>query len=193
MKVFGSDGDGQSALIDAMLFFFIMIIGSVFLNVSFVQNVERTVLLRDDANYCRDTLDTLLECTIQRTNYTKNNDGEFVNVELINRNVFQLITEDLLLRDNISRVDENSLVMGIERPIEYVLDNLTSYTFGNGSRIRIFHYSIQCSLGNTILEISDIGPDEYFKNSLNIFTAQQKSHSLIVEEEIDFLLHLWRV
>lgn len=153
MKKIKRDLQAQSALIDALLFFVILILASTFLNLSGIRGIEEVVLRKDDMGYARDTLETLLKCSVNMTNYTRYANGSAVNVELVHRNIQELIVEDLMLRNNSANVDLKSVEQGLERPIKDILDNLTSCTLLNGSRIRAYHYRLNCECGNDGFEI----------------------------------------
>ena len=142
------DKQAQSTLIDALLFFVILILASTFLNLSGIRGIEEVVLRKDDMGYARDTLETLLKCSVNMTNYTRYANGSKVDVEIVHRNVQELIVEDLMLRQNAGNIDLNSIELGLERPIQYILDNLTSYLFMNGSQVPAYQYSLNCEFGN---------------------------------------------
>lgn len=137
----------QSTLIDALLFFVILILASTFLNLSGIRGIEEVVLRKDDMGYARDTLETLLKCSVNITNYTRYVNGSPVDVELVHRNVQELMVEDLMLRQNAGNVDLSSVKLGIEDPIKFILDNITSLTLTNGSQVRAYHYSLNCEYG----------------------------------------------
>jgi len=175
----------QSTLIDALLFFLILILASTFLNLSGFRGIEEVVLRKDDMGYARDTLETLLKCSVNNTNYTRYSNGSTVNVELLHRNVQELMVEDLMLRQNAGNVDLNSVEQGLERRIKNILDNLTSYTFINGSQIRIYHYSLNCEYGNAGFGIlSGILP-------LERYSSQRWIHMTGPGEKAKITLLIW--
>jgi len=162
---FKRDLQAQSTLIDALLFFVILILASTFLNLSGFRGIEEVVLRKDDMGYASDTLETLLKCSVNMTNYTRDVNGTAVNVELVHRNVQELIVEDLMLRKNAENVDLNSVELGLERSIIYILDNLTSYTFTNGSQVRAYHYRLNCEYGTEGFRIlSGVLPQERYSS-----------------------------
>jgi len=150
---------GQSALIDASLFFVILVLASVFLNLTGYRGVEEVVLRKDDMGYARDALDSLMKCTVNRTNYTKFSEGAKLEVELLHKNVLELMMEDLMLRHKGHGVDFDSVELGLERPVRWIADNLTAYTFANMTRVRNFHYQLSCSYNDVNFRISDSGDE----------------------------------
>ncbi|MDP6156197.1 MAG: hypothetical protein QGH39_06700 [Candidatus Thermoplasmatota archaeon] len=177
----------QSTLIDALLFFVILILASTFLNLSGIRGIEEVILRKDDMGYARDTLETLLKCSINMTNYTRYSNGSTMNVELVHRNVQELIAEDLMLRHNAGNVDLNSVERGFERPIKYILDNLTSYTFTNHSQVRAYHYRLNCEYGNEGFQIlSGIPPVERY-------SSQRRIHMTDTGDIVNIILLIWTV
>lgn len=160
MKPCRRDRKGQSAVIDALLFFFIMIVASLFLNHTSFAEVEKININGKEIEYSQNVFDALMKCTVNTTNYTKIIGEKKVDVELIHKNVLELLLEDLSLRERAGGVDNNSLERGMERAISDILTNLTSYTFSNHSQIRLFNFYL---LGETkyldeliTVEIGDI-------------------------------------
>ena len=149
----------QSALIDASLFFVILVLASVFLNLTGYEGVGEVVLRKDDIGYTRDALDSLTKCSINRTNYTKFSEGAKLEVELLHKNVLELMIEDLMLRHKGYGVDFGSVELGIERPVGWIADNLTAYTFANMTQVRNYHYLLTCSYRNVEFRISDSGDE----------------------------------
>ena len=149
----------QSALIDASLFFVILVLASVFLNLTGYEGVGEVVLRKDDIGYARDALDSLMKCTVNRTNYTKIREGSRLEVELLHKNVLELMMEDLMLRHKGHGVDFDSVELGLERPVRWIADNLTAYTFANMTRVRNFHYQLSCSYNDVNFRISDSGDE----------------------------------
>lgn len=149
---------GQSGVIDALLFFFILILAATFLDLSTHRAVEETVLKRDDIRFARATLSSLLRCTVNRTNYTEEIGGETREVELLHKNVLELIEEDLMLRGGDRNIDVSSLEAGIESEIRDILHNLTAYTFTNKTRVRNYHYSLRGEFREASFQLNDTVP-----------------------------------
>ena len=157
------DRGAQSALIDALLFFVIMILASLFVNLSGFQGVREVILRSDEITLTRDTLDVLLKTTVNMTNYTVMDGEDKSNVELLHGNVLELMVEDLMVRNGSADVDIHSLEIGIEEEIERILDNLTAYTFSNRTQVRYFHYRLMYEFRSVSVVITDsenIGVDE---------------------------------
>lgn len=182
----------QSALIDALLFFLIMILASVFVGLSGFQGVEEVILRKDDMGYTRDTLNALLKSTINITNYTKVNGVDRLNVELVHENVLELIVEDLMVRNSSSDVDINSLVIGIEKPIGRILDNLTAYTFSNRTQVRYYHYHLTCEYGDVSIEMTDLGAGSGSEfQPVDKYSAERWVNMPSTSEKAKIILRLW--
>ncbi|GEM_PF-2442110 len=116
-KVLRSE-DGQSSLLDAMIFFAILMIGSLIL--AFVPFPSGSPETRGVMRlYGESTLDSYLHSTLNRTSY----EYEDEMIHLDDRKVSELIVENLYLRDNTD-VDNESLIEGIEKPLNETLDEL---------------------------------------------------------------------
>ena len=148
------DTSAQSALIDAFLFFLIMVLASIFLNLSGLTAVDEVVMRRDDMGYSRDALSTLLRCTVNRSNYTVSREEGEVDVELLDRNVAELLVEDLSVRTCDEGIDEKSVELGLEAPIRSILDNLTSTVLEAGGQVPLYDYMLRCKYGNITVNIT---------------------------------------
>jgi len=140
MRRMGNNGKGQSAIIDALLFFFIMILVSLFLDHTSFTDVGEIDISEGEIKFTRDAFDSLMKCTVNATNYTKIIGGKNTNVELIHENVLELLLEDLSIKAREDGVDNNSIEKGMERAVKDILANLTSYTFSNRTQVRLYHY-----------------------------------------------------
>ena len=116
---------GQSAVIDAVIFFAIMMV--VLSSLMYMARVNITASRATStyyhASYAKATLQALLQCTVNTAYY---NDTHGNTIRLEDKSIQELITEDLYLRYfYTSEVDTNSFGPGMERSIALTLRNLT--------------------------------------------------------------------
>lgn len=192
MRRMRADTGGQSALIDAFLFFLIMVLASVFINLPGQGAVEDVVLRKDDLGYARDALGTLLRCTVNRTNYTAIHEGKDVNVELVHLNAAELMVEDIVIRSSGMELREDSIRDGLEEPIRELLDNLTSCVLLHGGAARRYDYHLSCEYGNVSFSISSaMSPGSPPQFPLERFSSEKTIHMPSGENGARVILLLW--
>ncbi len=128
--------EGQSSLIDALIFFSIAMIGSLIL--AFVSFPSSSPEAKESMRvYGESTLDSFLHSTLSRTSYEYENE----TIHLDDKTTSELIVENLYLRDNTD-VENKSLIEGIESPLNESLQrlihpqydfNFTAWSSGNAS------------------------------------------------------------
>jgi hypothetical protein len=123
-----SDGKGQSALFDAVMFLVIMIIASSIISVFADQFSKDAALSQRDElmDYAMDTSEAVFGATLNSTWY-EDEDGNIITRPPGDTKVMNLILEELyLIRAGIP---PENLVLGYERDIQILIENLVTSSY----------------------------------------------------------------
>ncbi|MEF8874174.1 MAG: hypothetical protein V5A88_05830 [Candidatus Thermoplasmatota archaeon] len=172
MKPLIRSEEGQSSLLDAMIFFAILMIGSLIL--AFVPFPSGSPETQEGMRlYGESTLDSYLHSTLNRTSY----EHEDEMIHLDDRKISELVVEDLYLRDNTD-VDNESLREGIERPLNETLNDLVFPQYN-------YNFTAWSSGG------ADLGYGQEVEGVDEIISASQELHTPDKNETYTANLKIW--
>ncbi len=119
------DRRGQSGVIDAVIFFAIMMVVISALMAFYQPNIQSNLAKKNyyHIEATKSTLQSLLLATIDEAHYNTS-DGE--TIELLDKSIHELTVEDIYLRNHKAQdIEVDSLWGGIEKKINRTLFNVT--------------------------------------------------------------------